>query len=515
MPIQKEFKYSDEAHYAHAGVFNKKTIDIIQQSIVITSDGKNIKVDFPNVFEKYTLPHVASKDIVERWNSDWLSFWQNQLNFAIWCATTGCGVDVNNHLKADGLTGSLFLFHVYYQTRRILFELGIALPQDKSWNAFSNSYDRRAYERICKEFNVDPNADWRQKLYPNGDGLGNVYTSGHVAWTRTDFRHDNSNQHSANNKVAVLDLNKMTFGPEVSGGRHCGVSSCEYLPPKKVHIDYLQQDEGVKEAWTTFILDTSKGFTRAGVQRINETIRTYCWAILGSQSQTRTDILGTGTAFDAQKQFLADVEDAINSPVDLPSQITRYQNTLKYARSKVDFVYGIGLYMSPSNMELRIGNIQDYNNEIVVATDQQELGLNNGVNVKPVPPKQNIQLKGTKTKQVQSVQVSAADYKKYTDYAKTHYLPKDWVNKAVNTPGFYETWVKEHSFLLGASTALAIPASPSTTTLSAKTVTHKTTAPPPQETTKKIAIQHEDNKTSLIVGSIAIGVTALFIYEIN
>ena len=48
-------------------------------------------------------------------------------------------------------------------------------------------------------------------------------------------------------------------------------------------------------------------------------------------------MLGTGTAFDAQKQFLTNIEDAINSPVDLPSQIARYQNTLKYARSKVDF----------------------------------------------------------------------------------------------------------------------------------------------------------------------------------
>ena len=92
-------------------------------------------------------------------------------------------------------------------------------------------------------------------------------------------------------------------------------------------------------------------------------IRPYSWAILGAQSQTRTDILGTGSEFDAQKQFLANIEDAINSPVDLPSPISRYQNTLKYTRSKVDFVYGIGLYMSPSNMELQIGTIQDYNNE--------------------------------------------------------------------------------------------------------------------------------------------------------
>ena len=79
----------------------------------------------------------------------------------------------------------------------------------------------------------------------------------------------------------------------------------------------------------------AKGFTRAGVERINDSIRTYCWAILGSQSQTRTDILGSGIAFDAQKQFLANVEDAINSPVDLPSQITRYQDTLNMQEVKL------------------------------------------------------------------------------------------------------------------------------------------------------------------------------------
>ena len=109
--------------------------------------------------------------------------------------------------------------------------------------------------------------------------------------------------------------------------------------------------------------------------------------------------MGTGTAFDAQKQFLANIEDAINSPVDLPSQIARYQSTLKYARSKVDFVYGIGLYMSPSNMELRIGTFQDYNNKIVIATEGLTLGLNDGANTKPIPPKSTSTVEGTKTKQ--------------------------------------------------------------------------------------------------------------------
>ena len=42
----------------------------------------------------------------------------------------------------------------------------------------------------------------------------------------------------------------------------------------------------------------------------------------------RSNVLKTGTGFDAQKQFLADIEEAIASPVDIPSSISRYQKTL-------------------------------------------------------------------------------------------------------------------------------------------------------------------------------------------
>ena len=94
--------------------------------------------------------------------------------------------------------------------------------------------------------------------------------------------------------------------------------------------------------------------------------------------------MGVGMAFDAQKQFLANVEDAISSPVDLPGAVARYQNVLQYAGSEVNFVFGIGLYMAPSNMELRIGTIQGYNNEIVIAGPGQKLGVNMNIN-KPEP----------------------------------------------------------------------------------------------------------------------------------
>ena len=49
-----------------------------------------------------------------------------------------------------------------------------------------------------------------------------------------------------------------------------------------MHIDYIAQGSEATDAWTTFILDNASEFTRSGVERINETIRIYCWALLGS-----------------------------------------------------------------------------------------------------------------------------------------------------------------------------------------------------------------------------------------
>ena len=214
-----------------------------------------------------------------------------------------------DHLSGDipGFAKSMFMFQVYY-----LFELKAPLPTAQSWNSFDNSYDAKSYEQICAEFNVDKNTDWRQKLDANG-GLGPIFN--YV--TRTGYQLL---------KGFSYDAHQMTFTQYNVG---------------KLHIDYISQQHG--NAWSTFILDKSNGFTRPGVERINDSIRTYCWAILGSQSQIKSDILGIGSAFDVQKQFLANIEDAVQSPIDLPSQIIRYQNALKYAHSKADYVFGFGL----------------------------------------------------------------------------------------------------------------------------------------------------------------------------
>ena len=111
------------------------------------------------------------------------------------------------------------------------------------------------------------------------------------------------------------------------------------------------------------------GFTDVGLLKILESIRAYAFLILSSQASARSSIVGnTASALTAQLAFLNNLENVVNRKVDIQEDVKRYQETLSYALSKVDYSVGENLLMLPSNMELRIrsGTVQ-YNNKILVA----------------------------------------------------------------------------------------------------------------------------------------------------
>jgi len=399
--LTKEFKYNPNVSYNPGIKYSKKDINLVNQ-IIFVNQKENFKTAFPNLFQNYQNPSLHTNEPWNTWIHSSFDWWQCQLNFAVWCASTGCGVSYNDHIVNEGsLTKSVYMFHLYYCIARILKELKSPLPTNSSFCYYKNPYDKAAYQKLCDEFHVSSNTDWRQKLETACHGLGNY---SQYFQPSGEYRYHHSGD-----------------GPFFN-----------------IH-DSVYHTKDISMAWTTFILDKSEGFTKAGIERINESIKIYVWTLLGAQSQTRVDILKIGTGFDAQKQFLANVQDVINSPIDLPTQISNYQNVLKYARSKVDYAYGLGLYMSPSDMVLQIGTIVGYNNKIVIATENQTLGFNNDVNVKPVVP---------------------------TQPETTHGIPTK----------------KSH--------------------------------PEPIHPKKYENDTHEDNKTTIIVGSIIIGICALFIYEI-
>jgi len=95
-----------------------------------------------------------------------MKYWPQQLNFAVFCATQGCGVSreiFDSGVDLPPQIRALYIFHVYFTVRRILYQLGgiqsvSALPEDPAFNQFNNPYDRASYKRICGEFGLIPPA---------------------------------------------------------------------------------------------------------------------------------------------------------------------------------------------------------------------------------------------------------------------------------------------------------------------------------------------------------------------
>ena len=167
---------------------------LVQQEIYVTPSEK-FKIKFRDIFTDTVITHRSSHE-----SRRWLAgpnfeYWPQTLNFAFFCATTGCGVSrrilfedkmrdgkndlMDSELKLPPQVRSFFRFHVYFTVRRILFELGgvqnsLPLPGDTAFNQTENKYDIPSFERICAEFGISPNADFR---FTRGDnhGLGSVF----------------------------------------------------------------------------------------------------------------------------------------------------------------------------------------------------------------------------------------------------------------------------------------------------------------------------------------------------
>ena len=89
----------------------------------------------------------------------------------------------------------------------------------------------------------------------------------------------------------------------------------------------------------------------------------------------------------AQKAFLNNFEDILNRRVNIWEDIKRYQDTLSYASSKVDYSVGENIYMLPSDMNLNIrSRTVGYNNKILISDGKFSLGKNDQVNALVLEP---------------------------------------------------------------------------------------------------------------------------------
>ena len=328
--MDRIYKYNSDASYKPNGGTYLQLItakDLYIQNITVAEHDKHsesFQIKFPNVFTNYPLGAVRVEDQkFKDWDHYKFTIWQSQLNFAVFCASSACGVSVEHLNAKEPMIRSIYRFHVYYHIRRILKILEIPLPYENSFNQYNNPYNHEKFIGICSEYGVSNDlTKWRNQKY--------FSTWQSRAWET--------------NKPGMSYINENSF--------------------------------------SRWIIEKSDGLTTLGLQKISTSVRNYAYLILTSQTSTRGPIVGhEARNLDAQCTFLNTFENIVNRRVNIPEDIQRFQKTLQYAQSKVDYAIGEFVYMLPSDMNLQIGNIRNYNNKIMVSKPGFNLGTNLKVNL--------------------------------------------------------------------------------------------------------------------------------------
>ena len=136
---------------------------------------------FRGIFQQTRLTHTASAEAKAWLRGPNMKYWPQQLNFAVFCATQGCGISREIFESGLSLTPQIrafYQFHVYFTVRRVLNQLAdiqsiSALPGDPTFNPLNNRYITASYKSICAEFGSDPSSDFRCTVGKN-HGLGRV-----------------------------------------------------------------------------------------------------------------------------------------------------------------------------------------------------------------------------------------------------------------------------------------------------------------------------------------------------
>ena len=357
----------------YGAALNTLKDNLVQQEIYVTPSEK-FKIKFRDIFTDTVITHRSSHE-----SRRWLAgpnfeYWPQTLNFAFFAATTGCGVsrrilfedkmrdgknDLTDYeLKLPPQVRSFFWFHVYFTVRRILFELGgpqnsLPLPGDTAFSQTENKYDIPSFERICAEFGISPNADFRFTRGGN-HGLGSVFEYfTNSGYTKTPFKYPSK---------------ETKFEDE--GGR---ASDGNLVP-------YIENTEA-RNQYEYFLCSVSHGLTSAGLSRINQSIESFCYAILGSQVDVRSSIAGSqGSAIETQRQFLSMVEDAIRNP-DISKSVQRFQLAIESAKVRLDLAISPGLWLLPSKMVVNTESVVGHNNKLKKATSFMRIGVNSDLNI--------------------------------------------------------------------------------------------------------------------------------------
>ena len=160
----KMFRYNPKANYQPNGGCYLQILsgkNLYKQTRVVSAAGTHdtFPARFPNIFVDYPLGQMRVGDkLWMNWNKAPLKLWQTQLNYAVFCASSACGVS-SAHLNytKHPMIRSVYCFHVYYHVRRVLKRLQVPLPHETSFNEADNPYTESEFFKICEDYGVPNN----------------------------------------------------------------------------------------------------------------------------------------------------------------------------------------------------------------------------------------------------------------------------------------------------------------------------------------------------------------------
>ena len=242
---------------------------------------------------------------------------------------------------------------MYFTVRRVLYELGVPLPDESAFVQTNNVYNKSAFEALCNEFGV-VNADFRFKKGRN-HGMGDVYVGG--------------DKMDIGSKESYWPRKVYLFTDEGATAR------------KGNRIEDIHNLDGEKQ-YSWFVPNRGIGLTRRGMGRINRSLEAFVYCVLGAQVNIRSGIVGdSGGAVEAQQEMLKLFESAVIEE-NLATSVQRYQLAVQEAKLRLDLAIAPGIWLMPSNLVINTESIVGYNNELQKADEGMQFGVNVGVNEK-------------------------------------------------------------------------------------------------------------------------------------
>ena len=361
----KQLTYNNVKYPIPAFPFNKNDPEIPDPRAFLTeldiyvSETERFTIKVRDVFKETRIKHVSGEES-RRWlRAPSMAYWTQQLNAALWMATSGCGIGYQMLLDDDSrgwspMIAPFLRFHVAYTTRRILFELGglgaaVPLPDDSAFSQTDNHWDKPSWERLRNEFELDKGVDFRYSGGSNS-GLGDIFVYG---------------SYSGAYKQSEKNNNYPDFFKFSDEGGNASSGNLIY---------YIQND--VEHPYLPFITEKGKGMTKQGLARLNRSIEAYVYCVLGAQVNTRSSIVGnSGSAQETQQEFLVLFESSIIEN-DITKSIQRYQLSIQEAKVKLDLAISPECWLLPSNMVLNRESVLGYNNKLQKADSTMRFGVN-------------------------------------------------------------------------------------------------------------------------------------------